>query len=122
MKFQNKRIGKFRSLFERDISKSLPKRKGLVIKYESHSISYSIPRVYNPDFTVSLPSGRTFHIECKGYFRQEDKVKMKYVKLCNPSIDIRMVFPRKNNRDIKWCEKHGFPYSIGHVPKEWFNG
>lgn len=74
-----------------------------------------------PDFTVTLPSGKVFHIEVKGWFRQEDKAKMKYVKLCNPEVDIRMVFPRKNKRDIAWCERHGVLYSVGRVPSEWFN-
>jgi predicted nuclease of restriction endonuclease-like RecB superfamily len=120
MKFKNKPKGKFRSTLEHEISKSMPRRRGVKIRYESHTISYSIPKVYMPDFTVTLPSGKVFHIEVKGWFRQEDKAKMKYVKLCNPEVDIRMVFPRKNKKDITWCEKNGFPYSVGIVPKEWF--
>lgn len=121
MKFKNKKIGKFRSLFERDINRQLRQRRkrNVKIEYESHSISYSIPRVYHPDFTIRLPDGRTIYLECKGYFRQEDKVKMKYVKLCNPTLDIRMIFPRRNKKDIAWCEKMGVPYAIGEVPEDW---
>jgi predicted nuclease of restriction endonuclease-like RecB superfamily len=115
-----KKKGKFRSTFEHTINKTMPKRKGVSVKYESHSISYVIPRVYNPDFTVTLPSGKVFHIEVKGWFRIEDKQKMKCVKECNPTLDIRFVFPNKNKRDIKWCEKYNFPYAIGQVPKDWF--
>lgn len=119
-KFKNKKIGKYRSTFEYQISKTMPRRKGAKIKYEADTISYTIPRVYNPDFTVTLQNGSVFYIEVKGWFRQEDKVKMKYVKQCNPELDIRMIFPRKNKRDIAWCEKHRVPYAIGSVPKEWF--
>lgn len=119
-KFNNKKKGQFRSTFEHTISKTMPKRKGVKVRYESHTISYSIPRTYHPDFTITLPSGKVIHVEVKGWFRQEDKTKMKYVKLCNPGIDIRMVFPKANKRDIAWCEKNGFPYSVGCVPKEWF--
>jgi predicted nuclease of restriction endonuclease-like RecB superfamily len=121
VKFKNKKKGQFRSLLEHQISKTMPKRKGVKVTYESHSISYVIPRVYNPDFTIVLPSGRVIYIEVKGWYRQEDKVKMKCVKDCNPTLDIRFVFPRKNNKDIKWCEKYGFPYAIGRVPPEWLS-
>ena len=99
----------------------MPRKKGVKISYESHSISYSIPRVYNPDFTVVLPSGKIIFIEVKGWYRQEDKTKMKNVIACNPGIDIRMVFPSRNKRDISWCEKYKVPYAIGKVPLEWFD-
>lgn len=121
MNFKSKPKGKFRSTFEHTINKTMPKKRGVKITYESHSISYSIPRVYNPDFTVTLPSGKTFFIEVKGWFRTEDKVKMRCVKECNPTLDIRFVFPTRNKKDIKWCEKYKFPYAIGAVPREWFS-
>ena len=121
MKFKNKRTKDgFRSLFEREVSKQLKRRKNVKVSYESHSISYSIPRVYHPDFVVVLKNGRTIFVEAKGYFRQEDKVKMKFVKICNPTLDIRLIFPRANKRDIAWCEKNGFPYAVGSFPKDWF--
>lgn len=121
--FRARREDGFRSPLEAEISKSFPKRKGMKVTYETHSISYSVPHVYNPDFTVVLPSGRTFHIEVKGWFRIEDKAKMKWVKECNPTLDIRMMFPKKQKKDIKWCEKHGFPWAVGtKPPKEWFYG
>jgi predicted nuclease of restriction endonuclease-like RecB superfamily len=120
MKFNNKRTKDgFRSLFEREVSKQLKRHRRVKVSYESHSISYSIPRVYHPDFVVTLPNGHTIYVEAKGYFRQEDKVKMKCVKLCNPTLDIRMIFPRKNKKDIAWCTKMGIPYAVGSIPKDW---
>lgn len=117
-----KKTGKYRSKFESQVAKSIPRRKNVKVSYETHSISYSIPRIYNPDFTVVLPSGKCFYIEVKGWFRNEDKVKMRCVKECNPTLDIRFVFPNKNKKDIRWCERYGFPYAIGSVPGEWLNG
>jgi predicted nuclease of restriction endonuclease-like RecB superfamily len=119
VKFLNKKTGKYRSLLEKQIDKTMPRRKGVKVSYETHTISYVIPRTYHPDFTLVLPSGKVIFIEVKGYFRQEDKVKMKAVRDCNPTLDIRMVFPRTNKKDIRWCEKYGFPWAVGRVPSSW---
>ena len=60
------------------------------------------------------------YIEVKGYFRPEDKPKMKAVKASNPDLDIRFVLANNNKRDIAWCEKYGFPWAIRNIPEEWF--
>lgn len=98
----------------------MPKKKGMSIKYEATQIPYVVEHNYIPDFTVVLPDGRVFYIEAKGFFRTEDKRKMAAVKRNNPGIDIRMVFSGKSKRNARWCEKHGFPYSVGEANKEWF--
>jgi predicted nuclease of restriction endonuclease-like RecB superfamily len=122
MRYNSKRTGKFRSQLEQTISEKLPRKRGVKISYETHTISYSIPRTYHPDFTITLANGHVIHVEVKGYFRPEDRTKMKYVKLCNPTLDIRMIFPRINKKDIAWCTKMGIPYAIGEVPRGWLNG
>lgn len=121
-KFKNKKKGQFRSTFEYQINQTMPKRRGVRVTYEENTIQYNIPHSYIPDFTVHLPNGSVFYIEVKGWFRQADKTKMRYVKICNPDLDIRLVFPRKNKKDIDWCERYGFPYAIERVPREWLHG
>lgn len=43
------------------------------------------------------------------------------VKRQHPDLDIRIVFYSKKLKDIKWAERHGFPYAIDEIPKEWLN-
>ena len=120
MKFNNKRIGRYKSKLEASVRKAMPKKKGMKVQYESEKIPYIVTHVYIPDFVISLPDGRVFYIEAKGFFRAEDKRKMAAVKCNNPGLDIRMVFSSKSKRNARWCEKHGFPYAVGNAPKEWF--
>lgn len=121
MKFNNKPTGKYRSKLEADVRKAMPKIKGMKVRYETEEITYITTHVYIPDFVVLLRSGKKVYIECKGYYRAEDKRKMAAVKRANPDLDIRFVFSNKNKRNFKWCEKLGFPYAVGTAPKEWFN-
>lgn len=79
-------------------------------------------------------------IEAKGHFDRDTRNKMLWVKKTNPNIDIRIVFEsdnylskltplqrkkKKNGEKFKkqkysdWCLKHGFPYAIKTIPKEW---
>ena len=50
---------------------------------------------------------------------------MRYVKLCNPELDIRMYFPNDGKvhgsgmKNSEWCERYNFPYAIGKIPKDW---
>lgn len=127
MKFQNKRTKSgHRSLYERDIHKNLKKgaRKNKAkVAYEQDALEYTITRLYNPDFTILCRNGHVIFVEAKGYFRPEDKTKMKFVKICNPEADIRMLFLKKNRKDIAWCERNGFPWAVGvDVPEEWYHG
>lgn len=118
-KFNSKRTGKYRSKLESTVRKSLPRVKGMKVKYEATSLTYVTTHEYIPDFTIELPSGRVLYIEVKGWFRSEDRRKMASVKRHHPDKDIRLVFSSKNARNAKWCEKHGYIFAIGHIPKEW---
>lgn len=89
-------------------------------------IRYVVPARYIPDF--QLDNG--VFIEVKGWLRPRDRAKMLRVKKNNPELDIRFVFQRANSRIGKspnslmyweWCEKHGFPWSEGTVPEEWYH-
>jgi hypothetical protein len=44
---------------------------------------------------------------------------MAAVKKCNPTLDIRFLFMRYKEADVRWCKKYGFPYAIGTMPDEW---
>lgn len=77
-------------------------------------------------------------IEAKGFFKYTDREKMLAVKECYPHLDIRMLFmnngyvyknkkgaPRRtpDSEDMRygdWCDKHGFPWAVGEIPKEWY--
>jgi len=117
-----------RSQLETDTLRYLQKNKNIVdVSYESTALPYIIQKIYVPDFVVLLKDGRYLYLETKGYFKSEDRTKMRAVKLANPSLDIRMVFPKDNkinkNSEMRysdWCEKYGFVYCIGNPPKDWF--
>jgi anaerobic ribonucleoside-triphosphate reductase len=47
---------------------------------------------------------------------------MAAIKRQHPERDVRIIFYAKRAKDIKWCEKYGFRYAIGEIPKEWFDG
>jgi predicted nuclease of restriction endonuclease-like RecB superfamily len=118
-----------RSNLETDVLRKLQRNKDILnVSYEGCSFPYTIQKNYVPDFVVRTRSGKTIYIETKGWFRPEDRTKMRAVKLSNPTVDIRLVFPRDNrlNKDSEmtysmWCEKYGFTYHIGlNIPKRWF--
>lgn len=99
----------------------------LSIEYETEKLDYVIERNYIPDFVVKFKDGRKMYIEAKGWFRPEDRSKMKAVKRKHPDLDIRIIFPSNNklNKHSKtrysdWCDNVGFPYHVGtQVPREW---
>lgn len=97
------------------------------VGYETEKLKYTVERNYKPDIVITLSNGKKIYVECKGWFRPEDRSKMLAVKESNPNLDIRFVFPRDNklNKNTEtlysqWCERHGFPYTIGtEIPKGW---
>jgi hypothetical protein len=99
---------KFRSLFEKDVSKLL---KGF--QYEPFTIPYTIHRNYRPDF-VHSKSGTV--VECKGFFREGDTKKYTSIRDSLPKHQ-RLVFvlmhPNKKIRKgatmtmAQWCDKEG---------------
>lgn len=118
---------KFRSKFEKRVWENRDGRQ-LVYEPQSPVITYNTPSRYIPDFDL----GNGVLVECKGYFDSRSRGKMVRVKRQNPSLDIRFLFQRANNRITKssnsmmyweWAEKHGFPWAEGdRIPEEWFNG
>jgi hypothetical protein len=80
---------------------------------------------YHPDF--ELPNG--IIIEAKGWFKTADRTKHLCIKYQHPELDIRFVFNNPNaklNKKSKttyamWCEKNGFKYAKGLVPRAWIN-
>ena len=122
-KKKSKRIGKYKSVLESLVAKRL----GRKARYESHKLKYTVPakdREYSPDFTIVKTDGNIIHIEVKGFLRYEDQMKMRWVKECNPKADIRFYFPKDSKVHIskltnsQWCEKYGYKYYIGELPKE----
>lgn len=84
--------------------------------YEPQAFPYIIEARYWPDFYIKRTK---IYVELKGYFRPEDKRKLKSFKKSNPKIDIRIVFMKANDNYIRWAEKNGFPWAESSIPKEW---
>lgn len=115
----------FRSGFELKVAGRLDELKA-DYEYEPKSavLEYTVneKRKYLPDFVVG-----DIVIECKGRLTAADRKKLKLVKEQHPGLDIRLVFqynnklnPRSKTRYSDWAEKHGFPWALRVVPKEWF--
>lgn len=117
-----KRSGKFRSKLEEDVSKKLPKGT----TFEQEKLKYFIPKNYIPDFIIPTKSGKKIYLEVKGWLRYEDQLKMRYVKMSNPELDIRFFCPTDHKVQsskmtvTEWCNKYGFPVAIGKIPRSWF--
>lgn len=108
---------KYKNKFEAKLGTQLTKAKK-IFKYESEKLPYLFTGHYLPDFVVQ-GSGGKIYIEAKGYLRPEHKRKMVAVKKLHPTLDIRIVFYSSKPKDIKWAERHGFPWAIDTIPKEW---
>ena len=113
--------------FERGVLKRLDE---LEMEYEyqpKKHFSYTLHKKYRPDFLI----GDTF-VETKGWFRPEDRTKMRRVQQCNPDEDILLVFQKdqrigKSPRSLyytQWAEKHGFRWRVGYdwIQEEEFQG
>ena len=114
----------FRSRLEENIS-DLMTELGVDHDYEATKIPYTIEHVYTPDFF--LPN-KHIYLEAKGYWRPEDRRKIKTIKEQNPDIDLRMIFQHPFNTISKkskttyaqWCERYGILWSSYHnLPLEW---
>jgi hypothetical protein len=115
-----------RNKFEEEIYKQLVRKYGKAnVGYEQRTLPYYTSHNYVCDFVVEQPDvGGYFLVEAKGYFRPEDRPKMRAVKEQYPELDIRLIFFQdnklgKNARCSDWAEKYGFKYAIGKVPKDW---
>jgi hypothetical protein len=119
----------YRSGLEDKISEQL-KLTDKVWSYESEKLKYTVPErlaTYTPDFVLIKKDGSKMYIESKGRFTATDRKKMKLVKECNPTLDIRLLFQTPNNKITKgskttyadWAEKHGYLWSVKEIPKDW---
>lgn len=102
------------------------------VEYESLRLPYTTDGNYLVDFAVK---GTNILIETKGGGRAwspQVRKKMLCVKQQHPEYDIRFVFysdkpfgaVRKDGSKMtqsEWCQKYGFKYAIGEVPKDWLN-
>lgn len=115
----------FRSGLEERIAQELLEQ-GVPFEYETQTIEYTKPAKkakYTPDFIL----GNGIIIETKGRFLTADRQKHLLIKAQHPDIDIRFVFSNSNSKISKkssttyamWCEKNGFKYSDGFIPREW---
>lgn len=121
-KRRDAKLAGFRSGFEQEVAQQA-ERDGIEYKYEAIVIKYQgAPRRYKPDF--KLKNG--IIVETKGRFKSPDRTKHLLIKEQYPELDIRFVFqadnklsPDSDTRYSDWCEKHGFKYAFGSIPKEW---
>jgi len=117
---------KFRSKFEKKIYENRGEHE---LQYEPATpfISYVTTARYIPDFDL----GNGVLVEAKGYFDSKARGKMSRVRKQNPTLDIRFLFQRANNRITKspnsmmywqWAEKHRFPWAEGEkIPEKWYD-
>jgi len=120
---KKRKTSKFRSGLEEKVA-DLLQGLGVLYKYESQKLPYTIQHNYTPDFV--LPND--IYLETKGYWDASDRRKILAVKKSNPEIDLRMVFQSPYNKISKkskttyamWCEKHDIPWTSFHnIPLEW---
>ena len=115
---------KWRGGLERSIIKDF-EDKGVEYQYEVLNIPYRLRKNYIPDFL--LPNGIV--VEAKGFWKSEDRQKIRRVIEQHPFIDLRMVFSNSANRIAKkspttyatYCDKLGIPYADGLVPQRWID-
>lgn len=126
MKRKKFKRGQLKSLLEKKYQTALKKAKGVKVEYETATLTYVITKTYVPDFVVTNKEGHVKYIEVKGYFRLEDRIKMRAVKATNPTLDIRFLFDKDNKLSSKskmtysqWCDKYGFMWAVGDIPKDW---
>lgn len=117
---------KFRSGLEVQVATQLDD-EGVGYEYEELKISYQRPAeqsTYTPDFV--LDNG--IIIETKGQFVTSDRKKHKIIRNQHgDKYDIRFVFSNPKTKIGKkskttyadWCERFGFKWAKGKIPKEW---
>ena len=97
------------------------KLKSLKIRfdYEKHKFQYQHkPQKYTVDFTVDAKDGHKIHYEFKGKLDSPTRKKLRAIKASNPTMDLRLVFEKPNNKLYKgaklryweWAERYGFTW------------
>jgi hypothetical protein len=99
-------------------------------EYEPEQFTYQYaPQKYTPDFKIKTKSGKTIYIEYKGKLTSDVRKKMRFIKMCNPDKDIRIVFENSRNKlnkksktqYWKWAEGNNFPWAHKQIPREWYD-
>ncbi len=96
----------------------------ITFQYEEFKLPYVVSKHYCPDFFLT---DYGFFVEYKGYFKPADRKKHLLIKKQHPTIDLRFVFQNPWNRLNKrskttyadWCDRHGFLWAEGSLPKSW---
>ena len=97
---------------------------GVDYEYEGLSLPYTIKHLYTPDFV--LPNGIV--LETKGYWKPEDRRKIRQVVTENPHIDLLMVFQdpykkiskKSKTTYAKWCTRYNIKWCAYHaIPVDW---
>ena len=101
----------FRSGFEYDVAQKL---QPFGFSYEPFQIDYRIERKYTPDFVYER-NGRSYLIECKGYFRAGDTQKYRSISKCLPKTHELIFVLMKPNQKVskstkrtmaEWCDNN----------------
>ncbi len=101
----------FRSGFEYDVAQKL---QPYGFSYEPFQVDYTIERKYTPDFVYER-NGRTYLIECKGYFRAGDTQKYRSIARSIPWTSERIFVLMKPNQRVskstkrtmaEWCDNN----------------
>ena len=115
---------KYRSKFEAGIAATLNKKK-VAFSYESLELEYTLSCCYKPDFILN----NGVIVETKGFLSKEDRRKHIAIKTQRPELDIRFCFQNskaklsRGKRSLTygaWATKHGFLWSHGSIPEEWY--
>ena len=102
-----------RNKFERKVYNDLCNSFGKEnVEYETERLDYVTEHFYTPDFVITTPDGKIY-VETKGYLRKEARTVLKAVQLCNPDVDLRIIFQQNNPvykggimRYLDWAEKN----------------
>lgn len=84
----------YRSGLEESVANQL-QENSIPFEYEKEKLQYTQPsksRTYTPDFILPKKDGTNLYIETKGYWPASEREKMKWVRECNPALDIRLLF------------------------------
>lgn len=115
---------------------------GILKDYKHHSkphyTDYLIPRTYQPDFILELPTGQVIYVEAKGRFRDsadarrylfiKEAIEAKGDRFVFLFMSAKTVFPFAKVRkkcgtkrtQIEWAEDQGFEWYLeDNFPKEW---
>ena len=116
-----------RSTYEDKIVEDL-KEHGVTFGYETEAFPYIVEHKYIPDFVFY---NTRILVEAKGYFTGADRSKIlrSMPAIRDEGWDLRFVFMRASNKLNKnskttygdWCDKHGFIWTEGMIPKEWYS-